>query len=147
MIDILDSGSMSDGRDYVMISKSDWDDLNAFRVLLDFVKEQDPVSYREELKEVAKELAGELPAEYGHMIKRNPEAAKYLKAFNARKGRPEALTAPMRDFIASNTSLTARELYEHLRASYGYMGAYKTVQNCLGDLRRGKSKLERTIEI
>ncbi|WP_438838135.1 hypothetical protein [Streptococcus pluranimalium] len=136
-----------DGQKCVLISEADWEEFEAFRVLFDFTKERDPEGYRDVLRGVAEELSEEFPEEYRHMVERNPRAVKYLKAFNARKGRPQALTSSQRDFIASNTVLTAKELYGRLRASQGYTGSLKTVQNYLGELRRGKSEVDRTIEL
>lgn len=142
MIEILGSGNLADGKSYVMISRSDWEELESFRVLFDFAKERDPDGYRESLKEVAKEIGEDFPGEFKHLIERNPWAAKYLKAFNGRRGRPQALTAPQKDFIARNDKMTGKELYELLRGVYGYTGALKTVQNELVKARKLNQEIE-----
>lgn len=136
MIEILGSGNLADGKSYVMISRSDWEEFESFRVLFDFAKEQDPDGYRESLKEVAKEMGEAFPDEYKYLIERNPWAAKYLKAFSGRRGRPEALTTPQRDFISRHDKMTGKELYERLRADMSYRGSLKTVQNELSKLRK-----------
>ena len=105
-------------------------------MLFDFAKEQDPDGYRESLKEVAKEMGEAFPDEYKYLIERNPWAAKYLKAFSGHRGRPEALNASQRDFIARNDKMTGKALYERLRADMGYTGALKTVQNELSKIRK-----------
>lgn len=136
MVEILANGRMADGRKYLMISESEWEEFEAFRVLFDFAKEQDPDGFRENLREVAKELAEDFPEEYKYLIKRNPWAARYLKWFNGHRGRPEALTAHQRDFIARNDKMTGKALYERLKADMGYTGALKTVQNELSKIRK-----------
>lgn len=141
-MEILGNVRMEDGQKCVIISKSEWEEFEALRVLFDFIKEQEPEGFRESLREIAEDMAEEFPEAYQHMIKRNPEAAKYLKAFNARRGRPEALTAPQRDFIARNDKMTGKELYELLRGVYGYTGALKTVQNELVKARKLNQEIE-----
>lgn len=142
MVKILGTGNMADGQGYVMISKSDWEQFESFRVLFEFAKEQDPDGFREGLREVSKELAEDFPEEYKHLIKRNPWAVRYLKEFNGRRGRPEALNASQRDFIARNDKKTGKELYERLRADMGYTGALKTVQNELSEIRKLSQETE-----
>ena len=61
MVKILGTGNMADGQGYVMISKSDWEQFESFRVLFEFAKEQDPDGFREGLREVSKELAEDFP--------------------------------------------------------------------------------------
>lgn len=150
MVKIKVTGDISSGGEYVLISKSELEyyyQLETLKVILDFEREQDPESFKEYLRELYKELGEDLPNEFKDLIERNPWAARYLKEFNGRQGRPEALNASHRDFIASNTFITARALYEHLRANMGYKGSLKTVQNYLGEVRRGKTKDEQTIRL
>ena len=91
-----------------------------------------------------KDLAEDFPEEFKYLIERNPWAARYLKQFlSGNKGRPEALNASQRDFIARNDNMTGKALYEHLRAEMGYIGSLKTVQNELSKRRY----LNKTIEL
>lgn len=136
MVEILGEGQMSDGQKYVMIRKNEWEELEAFRVIFDFAREKQPGEFRDNLRNVGKLLADEFPDEYKHLIIRNPWAVKYLRAFDGHRGRPEALTAPQRDFITRNYNMTGKALYEHLKANMGYLGALKTVQNELGKIRK-----------
>lgn len=136
MVEVLGNGRMADGQKYLMISESEWEEFEAFRVLFDFAREQDPDGFRENLREVAKELADDFPEEYKYLVKRNPWAVRYLKWFNGHRGRPEALNASQRDFIVRNHGMTGKALYNHLRADMGYKGALKTVQNELSKIRK-----------
>lgn len=142
MVEILGNGRMADGQKYLMISESEWEEFEAFRVLFDFAREQDPDGFRENLREVAKELAEDFPEEYKYLVKRNPWAVRYLKWFNGHRGRPEALTAHQRDFIARNDNMTGKALYNHLRTYMGYKGALKTVQNELSKVRKLSQETE-----
>lgn len=143
MVKILGTCNLADGQKYFMVSESEWEEFEAFRVLFEFFKEQDPDVFRENLRETSKEMGDDFPDELKHLIERNPDAARYLKAFNARRGRPEALNDSQRDFIASHTEMTGKALYEHLRADMGYKGSLKTVQNELSKWRY----LNQTIEL
>lgn len=135
-MEVKGSVRMADGQKYLLVSQDEFEEFEAFRVLFDFAKGEDSAGFRESLREASKELAEEFPEEYKHLIVRNPWAAKYLKAFSGRRGRPEALTAPQRDFISRHDKMTGKELYERLKADMGYTGALKTVQNELGKVRK-----------
>ena len=39
MVKVLGTGTTTDGKDYVMVDKTDFEELQAFRVLLDFAKQ------------------------------------------------------------------------------------------------------------
>ena len=39
MVKVLGTGTTTDGKDYVMVDKSDFEELQAFKVLLDFAKQ------------------------------------------------------------------------------------------------------------
>lgn len=150
MVKIKVTGDISSGGEYVLISKSELEyyyQLETLKVILDFERIHNPEDLKGYLTELYKELGDDLPKEFKDLIKRNPWAARYLKALNGRQGRPEALNVFHRDFIDSNTFVTARALYEHLRAHMGYKGSLKTVQNYLGEVRRGKTIDEQTLRL
>ena len=144
MVKILGTGNTADGQSYVVISKTDWEQFASFRVLFDFARTHSQEEFRESLKGMAKDLGENFPEEFKYLIERDPWAARYLKQFlSGNKGRPEALNASQRDFIARNDDKTGKALYEHLRAEMGYTGSLKTVQNELSKRRY----LNQTIEL
>lgn len=144
MVKILGTGNMADGQSYVMVDKTDWEQFESFRLIFDFARTKAQAEFRESLKDVAKDLGENFPEELKYLIERNPWAARYLKQFNGgNKGRPGALNASQKDFIARNDNMTGKALYEHLRAEMGYTGSLKTVQNELSKRRY----LNQTIEL
>lgn len=141
-MEVKGSVRMADGQKYLLVSQHEFEEFEAFRVIFDFAKEQDPEGFRQSLRELSKVLLEDFPKEYQHLIARNPFAAKYLEWFRGHRGRPEALTTPQRDFIAMNDKMSGKELYEALRASYGYTGALKTVQNELSKARKLNQEID-----
>lgn len=63
MVKILGTGSTVDGQDYVMVSKSDFEELQSAKLLLDFAKQHSKE------KEVSAKLTGLDP----YRVKQNPD--------------------------------------------------------------------------
>ena len=47
MVKILGTGNTADGQSYVVISKSDWEQFESFRVLFDFARTHSQAEFRE----------------------------------------------------------------------------------------------------